>query len=205
MKVRQLSGKNRGFTLVELMIVVVIIGVLASLAVYGVSRYLQNAKSAEGRGAVGRMAKDAASAFSREEMSGAVMAFNTSVSASKGICGSVAAPVPANDADVAGKKWQSKPSDWVTADLAGKKAGWSCLKFSMEAPQTFQYSYKATPGNAQGDGASFTAWGRAFFSGTTTPDINLYQNGAVQIDGEERVLTLGPSIVEGTTGAVNAW
>lgn len=48
-------GCPRGFTLIELMIVVVIMGVLATLAVYSVYRYVQRSKTAEAREVVGQI------------------------------------------------------------------------------------------------------------------------------------------------------
>lgn len=39
----------RGFTLMELMVVVVIVGILASLAIYSVTKYIASAKTAEAR------------------------------------------------------------------------------------------------------------------------------------------------------------
>lgn len=44
---------RRGFTLVELMIVIALVGVLAALAVYGAQRYLATAKTAEAKQNVG--------------------------------------------------------------------------------------------------------------------------------------------------------
>ena len=59
---------EKGFTLIELMIVVAIVGVLAVLAVYGVRKYIANAKTAEAKNALGQIGKDAVSAFDGERM-----------------------------------------------------------------------------------------------------------------------------------------
>src|SRR3954454_19415051 len=60
--------KKRGFTLVELMIVVAIVGVLAVLAIYGVRKYIANSKTTEARNSLGQISKDASTAYEKESM-----------------------------------------------------------------------------------------------------------------------------------------
>lgn len=140
-KIQRQIRKSRGFTLVELMIVVAIIGILAALAVFGVRKYLANAKTAEARNSLGQMAKDAVTAFDKEGMAATVLALGGSATVNHRLCGT-ATMVPA--AVPAAAKYQSSPADWKTGD---KDNGWSCLKFSMQDPQYFAYNYTSAATN----------------------------------------------------------
>ena len=149
------KAKQQGFTLVELMIVVAIVGVLAVLAVYGVRKYLANAKTAEARNSLGQLAKDAATAVEREKGTNAILAPTGTSALMRSFCDS-ASEVPSTVPQA--NKYQSSKGDWNTGSAVG---GWQCLKFSLEEPQYYAYTYfpNATGVNASTGGFVAQAYG----------------------------------------------
>ncbi|MGK4004319.1 type II secretion system protein [Sorangium sp. So ce1036] len=149
---------RRGFTLVELMIVVAIIGVLAALAVYGVTRYLASAKTSEAKNTVGAISRAAAAAYDREIAASEILENGTATQASRALCDTAGA-VPTDLADVANRKYQPNTAPDTDFDTGTDQEGWRCLKFSMSQPIYYQYNYTRgantpnMPGTPPGVGA----------------------------------------------------
>jgi type IV pilus assembly protein PilA len=134
-------------------------GTLAALAIYGVRKYIANAKTAEARNSVGAMARDAAMAFEREQTSPSGATIHR-------LCPSASRSVPDSIVKVSAKKYMASTSDWQVD--AARHAGFACLRFSLATPQYYMYSYKAHGAGAVGDGFEAIAVGDLNGDGNTS-------------------------------------
>ena len=154
---------ERGFTLVELMNVIAVVGVLAALAVIGVRRHLASSKTAEAKNTLGALTRAAVAAYQREPYISELLSDDgSSAVIMHNLCGSAAARVPA--IAPAARRYQPSAADGADFNAGDNENGWRCLRFTMTEPIRYSYLYvkgASTPGsgataagfevNAQGD------------------------------------------------------
>ncbi|MFO0649221.1 MAG: prepilin-type N-terminal cleavage/methylation domain-containing protein [Polyangiales bacterium] len=126
---RSLKRLAAGFTLVELMIVVVILGILAAVAIPAFTRYVKRSKTSEATGNITKVYQGQLTYYQAALERGTATYVNASVMPT-------AAPTAA--------KYTANVSQWA-AD-----ANWTAIGFSLDAAHYYQY-------NSPGGTSAFTA------------------------------------------------
>lgn len=126
-------GKYSGFTLVELMIVVAIIGILSAVAIPGFQTYMHNAKTSEAKVNLDSVQKGALSFFQAEHYYDGGMETTTRIYPESDSVSGIGQE--ANDDNIS---YKSSPDTYKTVM---KSAPWSQLQFVLTSPFYFYYMY----------------------------------------------------------------
>lgn len=142
-KARNHRRRAHGFTLVELMIVVAIIGVLASLAIYGLTSYLAAARTSEAKHGVGAIARAAVQAYEEERSEHQILGEGIPGTQAANVLCTTANPVPASAAAIQGRKYQPNTALGQDFQAGNHLTGWKCLNFAKTESMYYRYTYIA--------------------------------------------------------------
>lgn len=163
---------QRGFSLVELINLLAIVALLATVGMYGMSLYIRHGKTAEAVGNVSAIGQAAAAYYNGSDAHQPAGTRPEQAKAMRHFPPSSRQTVPADLDAIKGKRFQSAIGDWSVSP-------WMELQFKVNQPQSYAYGFEAQ-GSGQGAQATVTATGdldgngaRSSYKLTVAPNAQL--------------------------------
>ena len=163
-----MKTNRKGFTLIELMIVVAIIGILAAVAIPGFMTYIKNSKTSEAKTNLNAIGKGAVSYFESEHISGDGMSGFSKQYPSADTQINIGTKATADTVGV-----KSKPD--ATADTGGSSTPgkiWKDLNFNITSPIYYYYAYQAKGFTAKTGSETADKYAKSYFQASATASLS---------------------------------
>ncbi|MCA9519832.1 MAG: prepilin-type N-terminal cleavage/methylation domain-containing protein [Myxococcales bacterium] len=144
----QALKEKKGFTLIELMIVVAILGILAVVAIPAFVRYMRKAKTSEALTALDKIHKGSFRYYSKSWADSSGNPTPCQFPANQTLTPVAGNPNACCTDGAADGKCEPNEAAWTTAT-------WQALLFKMSDKHYYNYMYE---GGTVGDNANYTAW-----------------------------------------------